>query len=69
MVEVAAAQDVIACLVFFLHVFGKHRDLSLADRIAVAVSGHVEFEDHQLFSVYPPELWRCCSSGPDQRTY
>ena len=51
MVEVAAAQDVITCLIFFLHVFGKHRDLSFADRVAVAVSGHVEFKNHQFFSV------------------
>ena len=36
--------------VFFLHVIGKHTDLTLTDCVAVAISGHVEFKNHQFFS-------------------
>ena len=51
MVEITAAQDVIAGLVFFLHVIGKHTDLTLTDCVAVAVGGHVEFKNYKFFSV------------------
>ena len=50
-VKVAAAEHIIAGSVFFCHIIAQHLNLSLADLIAVAVSGHMQIEDHQLFPV------------------
>ena len=51
MVKVAAAEHIIAGFVFFCHIIAQHLNLSLADGIAVAVSGHMQIEDHQLLAI------------------
>ena len=50
-VKVAAAEHIIAGFVFFCHIIAQHLNLSLADGIAVAVSGHMQIEDHQLLAI------------------
>ena len=51
MVKVAAAEDVIPGFVFLCHIIAQHLNLSLADGITVAVSGHMQIEDHQLLAI------------------
>ena len=51
MIEVAAAEHVISCFIFFLHIFGQHADLAFPDLIAVPIGRHVQFKDYEFFAI------------------
>ena len=51
MVEIPTTDHIISSFIFLLHIFTEHPDLAFPNGITVSVSRHMQFKDHQLFSV------------------